>query len=430
MGIRDWLAIIVIICLVLVILDGFRRAWLDRKNRIVMKLDKSIPPSDGEDDDVLLTSELPNGGARTKVRGEVPVLMESVDLNDEDIEDYPGDSDYGDVDSSADTEEWGNVHSSLDDYDEDDEDDEKEDYDADSEEAEAGTRESEEYEHYPDEYAREGDDSEDDWNDDWEHDADDSDDDLDQDTRLSSDPWVANEVDDVEDLEPEEADEAEDTAQETPVEPTKRSAGAALRKAFLNNRGDREERIEPTFGQDESDSDSRDIPDMPLENHDLFDVGSEEETAAEEPEDEDHPVEVIVINVMARAGAELEGVRLLPVLLKQGMRLGDMSIFHRHADMDGKGPVMFSMANMIKPGTFSMSDMQTFSTPGVSFFMQMPNKLGNMACFDQMLKTADAIRNEFDAQLKDENRSVFTRQTIEHCRQRVRDFELEMLARK
>jgi cell division protein ZipA len=112
------------------------------------------------------------------------------------------------------------------------------------------------------------------------------------------------------------------------------------------------------------------------------------------------------------------------------MRLGEMSIFHRHAGMDGKGPVMFSMANMLKPGTFSMSEMETFTTQGVSFFMQLPTRVGHMQCFEQMLKTAEAVKNELDAQLKDENRSVFTRQTIEHSRQRIRDFELEMLGRK
>jgi len=60
----------------------------------------------------------------------------------------------------------------------------------------------------------------------------------------------------------------------------------------------------------------------------------------------------------------------------------------------------------------------------------LPNKVGNMQCFDQMLQTAQAVKEELDANLKDENRSVLTRQTIEHSRQRIRDFELEMLARK
>jgi cell division protein ZipA len=142
------------------------------------------------------------------------------------------------------------------------------------------------------------------------------------------------------------------------------------------------------------------------------------------------PQEVIIINVMARAGQAFHGGDLLGVLQEQGMRLGDMSIFHRHADSQGSGPVMFSMANMVKPGTFDLATMESFNTPGVSFFLQMPNRLGNMACFEKMLATASAVRTAFDAELKDEHRSVFTRQTVEHCRQRVRDFELKLLSRK
>ena len=53
-----------------------------------------------------------------------------------------------------------------------------------------------------------------------------------------------------------------------------------------------------------------------------------------------------------------------------------------------------------------------------------------MKAFEQMLATANTIRQALEGDLKDEQRSVFTRQTMEHCRQRIRDFELLMLARK
>jgi cell division protein ZipA len=112
------------------------------------------------------------------------------------------------------------------------------------------------------------------------------------------------------------------------------------------------------------------------------------------------------------------------------MKLGNMSIFHRHAEANGSGPVMFSMANMVKPGTFDMSSMDTVATPGVSLFQQLPSQLNQMKCFDQMLETANALKSALDGELKDEQRSVLTRQTIEHCRQRIRDFELRQLSRK
>ena len=133
---------------------------------------------------------------------------------------------------------------------------------------------------------------------------------------------------------------------------------------------------------------------------------------------------------MAKTGHYFYGDELLPVLQHFGLRLGSMNIFHRHTEADGNGPVMFSMANMVKPGTFTLAAMQEMATPGISFFLQMPNRHGNMKAFEQMLATANAVKQALDGDLKDERRSVLTRQTVEHCRQRVRDFELSLLSRK
>ena len=140
--------------------------------------------------------------------------------------------------------------------------------------------------------------------------------------------------------------------------------------------------------------------------------------------------EVIVINVMAKEGELFTGSDLLPVLLQQGMQLGGMSIFHKYADSSGNGPAIFSMANMVKPGTFDAAQMEKFSTPGVSFILQLPNAFGNMKSFEQMLSAADLIKKSLNGDLKDEYRSVITRQTIEHCRQRIQDFELAQLSKK
>ncbi|HTQ99989.1 MAG TPA: cell division protein ZipA [Candidatus Acidoferrum sp.] len=147
-----------------------------------------------------------------------------------------------------------------------------------------------------------------------------------------------------------------------------------------------------------------------------------------EPASPSGPQEVIIINVMAKPGLCFYGDELLPVLQHYGLRLGNMNIFHRHTEIDGSGPIMFSMANMVKPGTFSLGGMEQFVTPGISFFVQLPNRHGNMKAFEQMLATANAVKESLDGTLKDERRSVLTRQTVEHCRQRIRDFELSLLS--
>lgn len=146
-----------------------------------------------------------------------------------------------------------------------------------------------------------------------------------------------------------------------------------------------------------------------------------------EPEAPKDYNEVLVINVVAKPDRDFHGVDLLPALLTSGLRFGDMSIFHRHFDSNPKSPVVFSVANMLNPGTFDLNQINDFATRGLCFFMTLPNAANSMQAFDLMLDAAQALRIALDGDLKDDNRSVMTAQTIEHYRQRVRDFDLRQL---
>jgi cell division protein ZipA len=133
--------------------------------------------------------------------------------------------------------------------------------------------------------------------------------------------------------------------------------------------------------------------------------------------------EVLVVNVKAPRGTLCQGSDLLQQILDNGLRYGAMSIFHRHAGEEGEGPVVFSMANMLKPGTFDLQDIESFSTAGVTLFLTLPVfDNHNMAAFDLMIATAKNIASGLGGELNDENRSVMTGQTIEHYRERIRDF--------
>ncbi|GLS27518.1 cell division protein ZipA [Marinibactrum halimedae] len=135
------------------------------------------------------------------------------------------------------------------------------------------------------------------------------------------------------------------------------------------------------------------------------------------------PDEVLVINVMAPKGTFFEGPALLDVVLECGMRFGDMSIFHRHQDVEGKGPMLFSMANIVMPGTFNLPEIGSFKTPGVSLFLALPVPGKSLEAFELMYDSAQLLVSELGGELKDENRSVMTQQTVEHYRQRIVDYE-------
>ena len=129
--------------------------------------------------------------------------------------------------------------------------------------------------------------------------------------------------------------------------------------------------------------------------------------------------EVLIINVIARDESGFKGPALLQNILESGLRFGDMDIFHRHESMAGNGEILFSMANAVKPGTFDLDDIDNFSTRAVSFFLGLPGPRHPKQAFDVMVAAARKLAHELNGELKDEQRSVLTAQTIEHYRQRI-----------
>jgi cell division protein ZipA len=140
--------------------------------------------------------------------------------------------------------------------------------------------------------------------------------------------------------------------------------------------------------------------------------------------------EVLVISVISRDEGGFKGPALLQNILESGLRFGEMDIFHRHESMAGHGEVLFSMANAVKPGVFDLDDIDHFSTRAVSFFLGLPGPRHPKQAFDVMVASARKLAHELNGELKDDQRSVLTAQTIEHYRQRIVEFERRALTHK
>ncbi|MEH6583005.1 MAG: cell division protein ZipA [Halioglobus sp.] len=137
--------------------------------------------------------------------------------------------------------------------------------------------------------------------------------------------------------------------------------------------------------------------------------------------------EVFMVNVVSRDTEGFRGEDILHILLACDLRFGDMSFFHRHEQEAGRGPIQFSVANMVQPGVFDIDDMTDMNTPGLVFFLTLPGAEDMMQAFDYMLETAQAVARNLRGDVLDESRSVITRQTLDHCRQKIRDLERRML---
>ena len=133
--------------------------------------------------------------------------------------------------------------------------------------------------------------------------------------------------------------------------------------------------------------------------------------------------EVVVVNVHCRDGDRYQGPALQKLLEACGMEFGDLGIYHRHEEPDTRSPVQFSVASAVAPGTLRPEEIESLETPGVSFFMSLPGPRDPVQAFDYMLETAQTLARNLGGELRDENHSVMTTQTIEHGRQRIREFE-------
>ena len=206
--------------------------------------------------------------------------------------------------------------------------------------------------------------------------------------------------------------------------------GKRLVKSKRSKTISRKPRQEPKFGDDQMRIDFDDSQTEPSVNQQTQQSGSTKPSTKDNSADALQEQEVLVLNVRAKDEAPIAGAALLPMLLTLGFKFGDQDIFHRHVNANGKGPVLFSLANMFKPGVFDIDSLENFTTQGVSLFMILPIEGDPHQVFNMMHNAARKLADEFDAQVLDGRRSVLTKQGLQQYVEKIREFERKrMIAR-
>ncbi|MCC8361726.1 cell division protein ZipA [Lysobacter sp. A6] len=178
------------------------------------------------------------------------------------------------------------------------------------------------------------------------------------------------------------------------------------------------ERIEPTLGaqlESELAGEATEQSELDLgARNELNDVGRRGDASFEK---------IVTLYVAARSGEKLLGPDIVVAAEKAGLAYGHMQIFHRLVEgHPERGPV-FSVANIMKPGSFDMATIQELETPAIAFFLTLPAPMTALEAWEKMLPTAQRMAELLDGMVLDESRNALGRQRIAHIRDELRAYD-------
>ena len=148
------------------------------------------------------------------------------------------------------------------------------------------------------------------------------------------------------------------------------------------------------------------------------------DTAPEDVEPEAPKSPMILLFHLTPVKDTFDGETIVHAASECGIEPGEMEVFHRYRDPGTPSGALFSIANMVKPGTFPFGAMAEFQSPGLTMFSQAEGAADDPGRLEEMLTTAHCLANLLDAQILDETRSPLTPEV----EQRLRDRVLELVA--
>jgi cell division protein ZipA len=89
---------------------------------------------------------------------------------------------------------------------------------------------------------------------------------------------------------------------------------------------------------------------------------------------------IVTLYLAARAGQKLHGPDIVVAARKGRLVYGHMGVFHRLVENHPERGPVFSVANIMKPGSFDMAAIQALETPAIAFFLTLPAPVDRAGC--------------------------------------------------
>ena len=134
---------------------------------------------------------------------------------------------------------------------------------------------------------------------------------------------------------------------------------------------------------------------------------------------------IVTLYIAAKAGQVLRGPDIVVAAEKAGLTYGHMNVFHRLVESHPERGPIFSVANIRKPGSFEMGEIQALETPAIAFFLTLPAPVSALDAWDAMLPAAQRMAELLDGVVLDESRNALGRQRIAGLRDEMRAWDRE-----
>jgi cell division protein ZipA len=131
--------------------------------------------------------------------------------------------------------------------------------------------------------------------------------------------------------------------------------------------------------------------------------------------------EVISLRLVPRGNDPFDGNTVAEGLTKAGLVRGHFDIFHYTPT--GASASVFSIANLVEPGTLRDEDLDGRQLPGLTVFMLLPGPMAGVEALQEMILHCRLLANYLEAEVQDDTGGSLTRQTEEHLKERIVAFE-------
>jgi len=135
---------------------------------------------------------------------------------------------------------------------------------------------------------------------------------------------------------------------------------------------------------------------------------------------------ILVLHVTAPDEMLFAGANLFSALEEVGLRFGEGGIFHFYRELEEgeQGPILFSVANILEPGTFEPGEPgEEFATPGVVLFMRAPGPQPARQTIETMLLKSQQLAQLLGGEIRDQAREPLTEDTIRSMLDRASAFD-------